>query len=320
MFKKSPIIIIILILICGIYLVDEGSYEYARRKEGATLKDIPIDDLYFGNYVSFYIDDYVKKEIPSDTGIEYSGVSQVYSEGNNTYDIYTVLGDENYYFQVMVKDAETLNKLKNMDGEPVYFEGYVVDEPFKMNKEWYIGLEEGIYPYFDNIISNAIIQQTDIPPVGYSMYVGIFLVILAVVGYFWIGGIKSCIPKENLNIDEYDRNYFSYNVRNEYEMQKETLIRLLDEQSQIKKTPIIWVIFLGIAIATFVNMPFVFKMLGLIPLIISLSGLWVCFINSGNAIAVYIAQNKDKRSVYLDIIECKRNIAKLEKAIGKLHK
>lgn len=318
MSKKCQLILVLLILICGIYLIHEGYYEHECRKKGETLKDIPLDDLGFGNYVSFYIDDYVKKEVLSPAGVEYSGVSQIYTEGNDVYSIYTVPGAENYFLQVMVKETGTLNKLENMDDEPVYFEGYVVNEPFKINKEWYKGLKEEIYPYFDNIISDIIIQETDIPPVGYSIYVGIFCVNLAVIGYFWIGGIKSCIPKIDLTIGATDKNYFSYNVENEYELEKKHLIRLLNEQSQIKKTYIIWVFFLGIAIFIFVNMPFVFKMLGLIPLITSFIGLWTCFINSGNIIAVYFAKNNDKRSVYLEIIECKRNIAKLEKAIGKL--
>lgn len=115
MLKKIGIFTVFIVLIYGIQLIYEWNSHQQFYKEGNTLQEIELNDLSVGEYVSFYIDDYINKETYVDVNIEY--------------EIYTILIErktsehEDLYIQIMVKDQETKQKLKNKGQGKVYFQG-----------------------------------------------------------------------------------------------------------------------------------------------------------------------------------------------------
>lgn len=327
--KRIGIFIVFIMLIRGIYLICNWNYRHQEfYKEGNTLEEISLDDLSVGYYVSFYIDDYVKREISSPTGNEYSGVSKIYTEENIEYEIYTILLErktsehEDLYIWIMVKDQETKQKLKNLGQGKVYFQGELISTPFELrefDEDWYRGTEEGICPNYDNHILDMTIKQTELPDDGNDLYVGIALVIIALISYRMIGGIKACVPDVAIYSKQFDEYCFeygvpSYNIENELLFEKDNLKKLQAEQIENKKVCNVMIVVFIVGLLIYFWVPvFVVKIFAFVPMYMGIGGVWSRFINSSHKLAVYIAYKRGKRSIYLEIEECKKNIEVLER-------
>lgn len=89
------------------------------------------------------------------------------------------------------------------------------------------------------------------------------------------------------------------------------------EQIENKKAGIIMIFLLIIGIIFIVYASLIFKFFGFIPLSMGLKGFWTIFINSPNKVAVHIAKSWGRRSIYLEIEECKKNIEELERIMNE---
>ncbi|MBQ2981441.1 MAG: hypothetical protein IJD58_04865 [Lachnospiraceae bacterium] len=323
--KKIEIIIIFIVLIYGIQLIYVWNSHQQFYKEGYILAEIGRDDLSVGEYVSFYIDDYINKETQTYLG--------------NEYDIYTVLIErktsehEDIYIQVMAKEQETKQKLNNKGNNKVYFQGEVISAPFggfEFNKDIHKNTDEVDYYDVGKLILNEAIIETEVPDEGYKLYLGIALVILSLVVYRLIGGIESCVPDVKIKSNKYDEYNFEYyanthNMENELLCEKDNLISLQREQIVNKKVSNILCAIFAVGFLLFVGdatyfrgtiigvIALVIKMFGCILMFISIGGVWSRFINSSHKLAVYIAHKFDKRSIHLEIETCKKNIEYLER-------
>lgn len=334
--NNMKILIAIMLFVYGIICIIEWKSNLYNHTEGDTFEEIASKGVYAGDYVSFYIDDYVNKE--------------KYVENNIEYEIYTIVEERDissniyYYIQLMVKDEETKQKLNNIGEGRVYFRGVIIEASngeFGFGKEWETGVPKGMNKDYDKLCANQAIMEAGLPSKGYGIYIGIVLIISSIIVYRRFGGIQACVPDVEIKANKYDEYNSEYNtqihnIRNEWLNEKDNLKRLKKEQLENKKVDnIMTVIFsLGLIllcsgnIIEFLNsivleilafrvilmMIFtVTKILGIILMLISIGGVWSRFINSSHKLAIYIAHKKRKRSLYLEIEACKKNIRVLER-------
>lgn len=333
MIKKMELLIIVMVFVYGIICINKWIGQQQFYKEGNTLEELGRNDLTVGEYVSFYIEDYVNKETHTYLG--------------NEYDIYTVLIErkisehEDIYIQVMVKDQKTKEKLNTKGLNKVYFHGEVIGAPFggfSFNKDIYkdknIDSDEVDYYGVGKLILNIAIMQTEVPNEGYRLYLGIALVIFAIVVYRLIGGIKSCVSNVEIKSEKYgDYNCKHaaniYNIRNEWICENDNLKRLQAEKRENNKVCNIMIVMFIIGVLLFIGdtsilkgsilwvVSFIIKLISFVLMFIGAGGIWSKFINSSNELAVKIARKKGKRSLYLEIEECKKNIEELERIMEK---
>lgn len=344
MTRAVSILIAFVMLIYGISLINSWCYKHNHQYiEGNTLHDIAFEDVMFGKYVSFYIENYANKA--------------KYVEGGIEYEVYTILAeiDENNatysYIQVMVKEEDTKQKLNNVKEEKVYFQGEVIEigsGDYLYDEPWITSILEGLDTDGYELIGNYVIKETEIPDEGYGWIVGIVFIILSVVLYYISGGIKAIVPSVEIKSDkfiEYDNEYCMniHNINNELLCEKDNLKRLKSEQIENKKVDnIMTVIFsIGLLLFCFGNISdflksimigslefrailmllvIILKIIGVILMLISIGGVWSRFKNSSHKLAVYIAVKRGKRSVYVEIEKCKKNIEYLEKIIDEKNK
>ncbi len=316
--KRIGIFIAFIMLIRGIYLIYTWNDIHQEiYKKGDTLKEILQEDLSVGYYVSFYIDEYVKNQILVQTGNEDSGDLMSYTEGNIEYEAYIVLIEpetsdhEAWYMWIMVKDQEIKQKLKDPKQDKVYFQGELISTPPKFREN-------------DKYILDMTIKQTELPDKDNNLYSGIASVILALISYCMIGGIKACVPDVAIYSKKYTGYSFeygvpSYNIRNEWLCEKDNLKKLQAEQIQNKIAGnALTVVFIVGLMIYFWAPAFVVKIFAFILMYIGMGGVWSRFINSSHKLAVYIAHKRGKRSIYLEIEECKKNIEELERIMDSM--
>ena len=65
---------------------------------------------------------------------------------------------------------------------------------------------------------------------------------------------------------------------------------------------------------------FFIRIFGLVPMFIGMGGFWSRYSNSSSRLPVYLAHKRGKRSIYLEIEKCKKNIVELEGIIEKKNK
>ena len=339
------IFIAFVMLIYGLSVINDWYYEHTYQyKEGDTLEDIAMDIdsnvIMVGDYVSFYIEDYVDKTICVDDGIEYEIYTMLVEidESDNTYSC----------IQVMVKEEDTKQKLNNLKEDKVYFQGEVnevVSGDYIYDEVLNTGIPEEMDIESDKIIGNYVIVESEVPGAGYGWIAGIILIILAIALYYMCGGIKACGPTVEIKADkflEYDNIYYTdiHNINNELLCEKDNLKRLKSEQIENRKVDniMIAIFYVGLLLLCCGNvMDFlrsivlgileyrvilmviytVLKILGTILMLISIGGVWSRFINSSHKLAVYIAVKRRKRSIYVEIEKCKKNIEYLEKIIDE---
>ena len=328
MVKKVGIFAAFIIFIYGINVIGKWNSQQKLYKEGNTLEEISVD-ISVGDYVSFYIDEYFYKEI--------------YVEDNIEYEIYTILEERdtennaNFYIQIMVKNEETKQKLNNIGDERVYFQGVVLDDTngsFKFGEEWGTFVPEGMDEYQNTLCRNWAIKETEIPDESYDLYIGIALVILSIIAFCVACRIKGSEPEIKIKPSKfieynYKYNMQTHNIRNEWICEKDNLKKLYAEREENDKVCKIMIAMFVIGLLLFIGdtsilkgsflwiISFILKLFSVILMYIGVGGIWSKYINSSLESAVKIAKKKGKRSLYLEIEECKKNIEELERIMEK---
>ena len=331
MIKKVGFFVAFIMLIYGINIIGKWSSNQKLYKEGDTLEDISLDNLFEGDFASFYIIGYANKDI--------------YVSDNGAYDVYTILVEHdtsdniNSYMQVLVKEQDTKQKLDNLNQGKVYFQGRVIDmsaEADEINKEWETGIPEGMDIKHDKLVANLMIVEEEVAKERADLYTGIVLVVLAVLSYFLCRQIKGDAKDKKIHIkptkySEYSSEYAMeiYNIKNEWICEKDNLKKLQAEKIENDKVCKIMIVMFIIGFLIFIGdtsiikgtflwiFSFILKLFSFGLMYIGLGGIWSKFINSSNELAVKIARKKGKRSLYLEIEECKKNIEELERIMEK---
>lgn len=325
--KKIGLFMAFAMMIYGIQIICVWhSMRQDSHKEGNTLEEIGLEDFCVGEYASFYIDDYIDKE--------------VYVDGSIEYEIYTILIEhidneqKNRYIQVIVTEQDTKEKLKNLSQGKVYFQGQMISAPyggFAFNKDLFIGTDE--IDYFDNdkLILTSAIMQTELPEEKNNrLYKGIVFLLLSIVIYRIIGGVKGCVPNVDIKSNKYDEYNFEYftqthNIRNEWMCENDNLKNLLTEQIAERKSSNVMIVIFVLGFLLLVGdasyfrgtilgvVALVLKVVGCVFMYIGIGGVWSRFINSSHKLAIYIAYKRRKRSIYIEIETCKKNMKELER-------
>lgn len=331
MSRKIGIFISLIILILGIVIVGRWGYRQLKvYREGDTLADISLKNLKEGTYVSFDVNEAL---LP--VGEEYSWGTRTYISDGTEYEIYTMVVQvsknqkKRIYIQVMVSDQETKDKLKKLEQGKVHFQGVVIDTPMGLNEYYendYEGItdENGVKHNF--LVTDMTIKQTTLPDERGDLVKGVLMVIAAFICYHMLGGIKACIPAVVIEANSYAEYKFEYslilhNVNNELELEKDTLKKLQEEQAQNKVVSNILIAIFFIGLIILIRVPvFFIRIFGLVPMFIGMGGFWSRYSNSSSRLPVYLAHKRGKRSIYLEIEKCKKNIVELEGIIEKKNK
>lgn len=331
MIKKVGFFAAFIILLYGVNIIGKWNSDQKLYKEGDTLEDISLDNLFEGDFASFYIIGYANKDI--------------YVSDNGAYDVYTILVEHdtsdniNSYMQVLVKEQDTKQKLDNLNQGKVYFQGRVIDmsaEADVINKEWETGIPEGMDIKHDKLVANLMIVEEEVAKDGANLYTGIVLVVLAVVCFLVCREIQGSTSATKIKIKpskftEYNYEYSmqTHNIRNEWICEKDNLKKLQAEKIENDKVCKIMIVMFIIGVLIFIGdtsilkgsflwiFSFILKLFSFVLMFIGLGGIWSKFINSSNELAVKIARKKGKRSLYLEIEECKKNIEELERIMEK---
>lgn len=326
--KRIVIFISFIMLIDGIYVainwLDKHGDLYINED---TFHEVLQNDLSIGCYVSFYIDGDAKEEIASQIDSDIPGDIKKYWDGNVEYEAYSILvepkKDDNnaLYMWIMVKDEDTRKKLKDPNVDKVYFQGDVIGTPSKFyESNW-------------DIADMAFQQAEDVEDRS-NLYRGIISIIIALIVYFVVGGVKACVPDVAISskkYNEYSCEYGAdaYNIENELLFEKDNLNKLQVEQAQnkIAGNALIVVFIVGLAIYLWIPVLLeltvlvtIFRIISLVLMFIGTGGIWSRFINSSHKLAVYTAYKREKRSIYLEIEKCKMNIEELERIMDTKNK
>lgn len=310
-------IIVIALFGCGIFCTYKGIRMRYNYNNAIALEDLRETDIEEGVYVKGYIDSYVAKDISSGSDHNMVGCSQTYIIFVNEYEIYTIGMKDNGYIQVMTGVQETKDKLARLykgNGESIYFEGKIVESPVDIEYDWYDGVDESVYPNIDNIVSEFIIEEINAENIERMLYTGITLIVLSVMIYVYSGGIKSGIGKECVEEGNERTSYKysqNYNIENELHNEEMNLKYLQNRQMQLNRQKTSRICMLAIGLILFIAFQYL-KLIAIVLIIFAIKGLWECFINSGNELAIRLAKTYKKSSNSLEIAQCRRKIAELK--------
>lgn len=132
---------------------------------------------------------------------------------------------------------------------------------------------------------------------------------MAILRFLSAGGMKNFVMEETEDEKPVYNNYAKiYN--NDYELQAEQMqLRTLERRlHSVKRNAILCV---PLLLAGFYIIYRVSLLFGILFIVISIRGIWNCFINSTNTAATALARKCNLKSLSVEIEEHKRNMEKL---------
>lgn len=182
--------------IVGLIFLGKGlhaAYQYHHAIDLNTMQEYELKE---GAYVIGNIDSYIGKHMYGSN--KFSGLSQGYLNlVGKSYDFYTIPVGKESYLCIMVHSKSLLNQLEAFEeghGEAVSFEGKIIEPPIDINLTWYETMD-GFR--MENLITSFVIVEKDFGKIKDRIYIGILLLVIAVIRFFGAGGIKNVVMEES---------------------------------------------------------------------------------------------------------------------------
>ena len=179
-------IIFLIIFILGIIIFVQGIVSVQRKNHAVAFDNLEYSEIREGNYISGTINSYLVKDIENLGTGTVSGVSNELLTAGKNYLFYTVPIKNNHYIRIMLSDKDKIDLLEEFrfnNEIRVYFEGEIISPPIEFNYEWY--KQGGLST--ENIIYDYVIKEISIKDKMKKTYIGIFLIVLSVIGFLGIG-------------------------------------------------------------------------------------------------------------------------------------
>lgn len=192
------IILTAIIFIIGVIFLSVGLRSCYKYSNALHLDTLNTQDLQTGKYIVGNVDTYVQ-------GIRYENnifhdVNQVHRTAWKTYDYYAIPIEENSYITLLIADDSAKAQLEAFEdghGEPIYFEGIIIEPSKQMNYE----LDETVEDFNpENFIDSFAIKETELTYRN-PIILGILLLVLSVFLFFIAGGSNSFISVETDKTD-----------------------------------------------------------------------------------------------------------------------
>lgn len=313
---KRNIFTLILFLL-GLYCLYRGIYSDYKYKHAIPLETLHEQSCTEGAYVVGYIDSYLGMKVYGSN--HFSGVSQTFLSMAESWDFYTVPVAEDSYIQIMLSDKSTrsaLDEFTEGKGDGVYFEGEIIKPVIDANLNWYASLED-----FDmnTLIQSFVIRETNLEKKTDAAYLGIILLMVSLLLFIAAGGINSLVIKEAID-DKPDRTAYefarSYNKQNELIAEMNNLETLENRLASFKKSCLFGIPILGIGVYI-LNQAYLLeaKFIGILLILWAVRKIWRYFINSTNALSVFLAEKCSLNTLALQIRQCEKNIELLKELL-----
>ncbi|MCM1049855.1 MAG: hypothetical protein NC433_15680 [Clostridiales bacterium] len=300
-----------IIFIVGLIILFNGIHSTYKYNHALNLNTLEESELKDGAYVTGSIDSYVGKNLYGSN--KFSGVSVTFLTSGKAYDIYTIPIGQNSYICIMAYSKSLLDRLEafeNGHGENAYFTGKIITPQFDLNLEWHASID-GFHT--EDLIDSYVIKEINPERNKRIIYIGVLLIVVAVLLFFSAGGIK------NIVMEETEKTRTAYNISSRIyngdyglraeQMQLETLERRLHS---IKRNAVLCLVLLLVGVyIIFSAYLYEVKAFGILLLLIAVKGIWKYFINSANTIAMSLVKKFNLKSLSAQIAEHKENIEKL---------
>lgn len=192
------IIFTAIIFIIGVIFLSVGLRSYIKYSNALHLETINKQDLKTGKYIVGNIDTYIEG-IQYENNIYYN-VNQVHMTAWKTYDYYAMPIEEDSYITLLIADDSVkaqLDAFENGHGEPVYFEGIIIEPSKQLTYE----LDETMEDFNpENFVDSFAIKETKLTYRN-PIILGILLLVFSIFLFFIAGGSNSFISVETDKTD-----------------------------------------------------------------------------------------------------------------------
>ena len=192
------IIFTAIIFIIGLIFLSVGLRSYIKYSNALHLETINKQDLKTGKYIVGNIDTYIE-------GIQYENniyhdVNQVHRTAWKIYDYYAMPIEEDSYITLLIADDSAKAQLEAFEdghGEPIYFEGIIIEPSRQLNYE----LDETVEDFNpENFVDSFAIKETKLTYRN-PIILGIILLVFSILLFFIAGGSNSFISVETDKTD-----------------------------------------------------------------------------------------------------------------------
>lgn len=312
-------ILTLIIFLLGLYCLYRGidsDYKYKHAIPLETLREQSCEE---GAYVVGYIDSYLGMKVYGSN--RFSGVSQTFLSLAESWDFYTIPVSENSYIEIMLSDKATKSALDDFTegkGEGVYFEGEIIKPVIGANLNWYADLDDFD---MDTLIQSFVIREAALEKKKDIAYLGIILLMIALLLFIAAGGINSLVIKELIE-DIPDRTAYefarSYNKQNDLIAETNRLETLKNRLASFRKSCLFGCPILGIGVYI-LHQAYLLeaKFIGLLLILWAVRNIWHYFINSANTLSIFLAEKCSLNTLALQIQKCEKNINILKELLLK---
>ena len=192
------IIFTAIIFIIGVIFLSVGLRSYMKYSNALHLEILNKQDLKTGKYIVGNIDTYIE-------GIQYENniyhdVNQVHRTAWKTYDYYAMPIEEDSYITLLIADDSVkaqLDAFEDGHGEPVYFEGIIIEPSKQLTYE----LDETVEDFNpENFVDSFAVKETKLSYKN-PIILGILLLVFSIFLFFISGGSNSFISVETDKTD-----------------------------------------------------------------------------------------------------------------------
>lgn len=302
-------ILTVLLFMVGLLLFFHGIHSAYKCNHALDLNTLEERDLKKGVCVSGTIDTYVVKHFPENN--VFLGVGESYlSLLGKSYDFYTIPVGKEAYICILASSKslkEQLEAFEEGHGENVYFEGEVIKPFTELNWRWYDSIE-GFHK--EDLIGSFVIKETHFKKNKDIIYIGVLLLVVAILRFFSAGGMKHFVMEETED-EKPVYNSYAKIYSNDYELQaKQMQLRTLERRlCSVKRNTILCVPLLLAGLYILYRISLLF---GILFIVISVRGLWNGFINSAHPLAKTLVRKCNLKSLSVEIEEHKHTMEKLE--------
>lgn len=206
------IILTVTIFIIGAIFLSVGLRSYYMYSHALHPETLSREDLTTGKYIVGNIDTYIQ-------GIRYENnifhdVNQIHRTAWKTYDYYAIPIEEDSYITLLIADEAVKAQLEAYEdghGEPIYFEGIIIEPSNQLNYE----LDETMEDFNpESFVDSFAIKETRLSYRN-PIILGLLLLVFSILLFFIAGGSNSFISVEK---DETDYSLYENTLHKEDEL------------------------------------------------------------------------------------------------------
>ncbi len=187
---------VVILFLIGMLVTVNGIRIIYGIDHAADLSELSAYEVKKGRYVCGEITEYLGYSYDTLNSGRFYGESIEYMSGLHIYHIYTLPMADGKYLQILLKDEQTVEQLKNYEqgrGQGVFLEGRIGRNPIELNYDFYeYALGTASREETDRKVqSEYVLYQTSFQQERRILYAGAGLIVTALFLFLAGGGIKN---------------------------------------------------------------------------------------------------------------------------------